>query len=346
MLRVTARRVTARRVAHASRSRSSQNWRPQRLSAPQKPRTTKTRSLSEAAAAGSEAELVQRPSNAQLKNHFWICAVPMVGFGLMDNTVMIHAGNAIDCTLGVTFGLSTLAAAACGQICSDAAGVLFGGTLDGLARRLGLPRANLTLPQRRSAVTKRVGIVGSLIGVVFGCSLGLFNLLIVDTTKASERKLRHASSEDHRFAFTVDADNTSRDDATVCTVEGPDVAGLLASLAAAIGNEGFDMIEVRAAAGDAPDTVHNVFVVTAKGGGRVPDDAVDELARILLHAAQDPLHAHKIKTENAELQHRLSLSAARVEHLEDLLDAAAVRASTGGRLRAVARRRDTAPPHT
>ena len=29
---------------------------------------------------------------------------------------MLHAGNAIDATLGVTFGLSTLAAAACGQL--------------------------------------------------------------------------------------------------------------------------------------------------------------------------------------------------------------------------------------
>ena len=35
---------------------------------------------------------------------------------------MLHAGNAIDATLGVTFGLSTLAAAACGQVCSDVAG--------------------------------------------------------------------------------------------------------------------------------------------------------------------------------------------------------------------------------
>ncbi|EOD36166.1 hypothetical protein EMIHUDRAFT_49391, partial [Emiliania huxleyi CCMP1516] len=56
-------------------------------------------------------------------------ALPMVGFGFMDNTVMIQAGNAIDCTLGVSFGLSTLTAlraAAFGQVCSDSAGVLFG----------------------------------------------------------------------------------------------------------------------------------------------------------------------------------------------------------------------------
>ena len=33
-----------------------------------------------------------------------------------SHKVMLHAGNAIDATLGVTFGLSTLAAAACGQL--------------------------------------------------------------------------------------------------------------------------------------------------------------------------------------------------------------------------------------
>ena len=34
---------------------------------------------------------------------------------IFPKKVMLHAGNAIDATLGVTFGLSTLAAAACGQ---------------------------------------------------------------------------------------------------------------------------------------------------------------------------------------------------------------------------------------
>ena len=34
---------------------------------------------------------------------------------IFPKKVMLHVGNAIDATLGVTFGLSTLAAAACGQ---------------------------------------------------------------------------------------------------------------------------------------------------------------------------------------------------------------------------------------
>ena len=59
------------------------------------------------------------PTATQLRNHFVKAAVPMIGFGLMDQTVMLQAGNAIDCTIGVTFSLSTLTAAAFGQVCSD-----------------------------------------------------------------------------------------------------------------------------------------------------------------------------------------------------------------------------------
>ena len=46
----------------------------------------------------------------------------MIGLGFMDNTVMIHAGEAMGRMLGVSFGRSTLAAAACGQICSNVCG--------------------------------------------------------------------------------------------------------------------------------------------------------------------------------------------------------------------------------
>lgn len=53
-------------------------------------------------------ESVERPTNKQLWRVFTRAAVPMVGFGFTDQTVMLQAGNAIDCTLGVTFGMSTL----------------------------------------------------------------------------------------------------------------------------------------------------------------------------------------------------------------------------------------------
>lgn len=289
---------------------------------------------------GKEAE----PTALQLKNHFMICAVPMVGFGLMDNTVMIHAGNAIDCTLGVAFGLSTLAAAACGQVCSDASGVLFGGILDRAATSLGLPRANLSLYQRRTPVAKRVGLLGSLVGVVFGCSLGLLNLFLVDTKAASVLKLRHDGGAHGVLGYTIDVDNTSGDPVTVLTVEGPDVDGLLASLTAAIANSAYSLVTCAASAGNDADTIRDVFVVQTADGAKVDDDHIDDLARVLLAAAQDPLNAHALKAENASLQHKLMSMRERIDNLEEALHQASVRKTErGGTM--FKRRRDSPPPH-
>eukprot|EP00968_Pinguiococcus_pyrenoidosus_P016854 scaffold1638_cov258-Pinguiococcus_pyrenoidosus.AAC.78 len=57
-----------------------------------------------------------QPNKKQLRDLFFAAAVPMVGFGFMDNTVMILAGDAIDSTIGVRFGLATMTAAAFGEM--------------------------------------------------------------------------------------------------------------------------------------------------------------------------------------------------------------------------------------
>lgn len=52
----------------------------------------------------------------------WLLALPLNLFessGIMDNFVMISAGDLIDSTLGVKLGLATLTAAACGQVVSE-----------------------------------------------------------------------------------------------------------------------------------------------------------------------------------------------------------------------------------
>lgn len=57
-------------------------------------------------------------THVNLQILFISAAVPMIGFGFMDNLVMITMGEFIDSTMGVTFGLSTLTAAGFGQIFS------------------------------------------------------------------------------------------------------------------------------------------------------------------------------------------------------------------------------------
>jgi hypothetical protein len=127
--------------------------------------------------------------------HAVAAAVPMVGFGIMDNSIMILAGDLIDSTLGVRFGLATLAAAACGQVLSDFCGVCFGGVVERLAVRLGLPRSGMSAEQLALPKVKKVTTLAMAIGVVVGCLIGMLNLLWIDLEKSErerQQKRMHA----------------------------------------------------------------------------------------------------------------------------------------------------------
>ena len=118
----------------------------------------------------------------------------MVGFGFMDNIIMIQAGDFIDYHFGVTLGLTTLTAAALGNVVSDSSGVLFGGVVETATERLRLTQPNLTAAQKGMRATKIAGTLGALIGVICGCCLGMTNLLFMDL-EATERMKRMQALE-------------------------------------------------------------------------------------------------------------------------------------------------------
>jgi len=237
----------------------------------------------------------------------------MVGFGFMDQTVMVHAGNMIDLTFGVTLGLSTLSAAACGQICSDVAGVTFGGAIESLAARCGLPEPKLSGRQQSLRVVKRVGFAGRVVGVVVGCVLGLTNLLFIDASRTQQLKLEARNEADH----SVSVSNRDRKDATTVTVVGPDTDGLVASIATTLANAGFSLVEVRGgpASGedDDGDNDDDVVVAAAKDSrisdvftvrkdGDIVDDAdLDSLARLVVDACRQPKQAVALQADNKRL---------------------------------------------
>ena len=80
--------------------------------------------VSSTAAAKEETSslLPKHPTTQQLRIVALRYAIPMIGFGFMDNLVMIQAGDAIDQTFGVALGISTMTAAGFGQCFSDVAG--------------------------------------------------------------------------------------------------------------------------------------------------------------------------------------------------------------------------------
>jgi hypothetical protein len=262
----------------------------------------------------------------------------MIGFGFMDNTIMIHAGHYIDCTLGVTFSLSTLAAAGIGQIFSGIGGVLFGDTLETVFR--GATNNNTT--QKLSTVQKTMrssriaGVTGGILGVTLGCTLGLINLFFVDEQKANMLKLQ-ALEDGQEFEFEVEIDNAVNPGLTTVYVRGPDVDGVLASITARIAAHGCSVVKLDAGlrgGGDDDTTslqnllsqsptlvVEDTFIIRDRATGRAVDnDDLDDLARTILAAAKDPLNSHSLKGQIESLEVENIALAERVLLLESYLE--------------------------
>eukprot|EP01063_Lacrimia_lanifica_P011389 TRINITY_DN1817_c4_g1_i2.p1 TRINITY_DN1817_c4_g1~~TRINITY_DN1817_c4_g1_i2.p1 ORF type:complete len:255 (+),score=84.07 TRINITY_DN1817_c4_g1_i2:57-821(+) len=128
------------------------------------------------AAADREPE-VAPPTTRQMFRLAFLAGLPMVGFGFMDNAIMILAGDYIDTYLCVSIGLSTLFAAALGNILSDVAGVATAGPIESFMRNLGIKGHGMTPSQLRLQRVLTVKYLGSAVGVFVGCVLGMFPLL-------------------------------------------------------------------------------------------------------------------------------------------------------------------------
>lgn len=59
------------------------------------------------------------PTGRQLGLFGLNVAIPMIGFGFMDNFIMILAGDAIDASIGTRLGISMMASAALVRACSE-----------------------------------------------------------------------------------------------------------------------------------------------------------------------------------------------------------------------------------
>ena len=142
---------------------------------------------------------VPEPTNEQLKIVAMHQAIPFVGFGIMDNAILILAGETIDIYLGLTLGISTMCAAAIGNIISDVCGVAFGTVIeDALLSwskkiesitkgRVKLPpMPQLSYEQRNLRSVRLSGQMGCAVGLTIGCVIGMFPLLFFSSDKEKE----------------------------------------------------------------------------------------------------------------------------------------------------------------
>ncbi|KAF5226294.1 hypothetical protein ECC02_000417 [Trypanosoma cruzi] len=115
--------------------------------------------------------------------------LPFVGFGFLDNAVMILAGDAIDSTLGFYLNCSVMSCAAMGNIFSGALGMQFHGVIDKAVQKLNFNTPVLTERQMKGRQVFFAGHIGGTIGIMTGLFLGMFPLLLIDS---GEEKADHA----------------------------------------------------------------------------------------------------------------------------------------------------------
>ena len=125
--------------------------------------------------SGSSKEITY----AQLKSVALSQMYPFIGFGFLDNALMLAFGETIESSVGLSLGLSTMAAAAIGNTLSDVCGVGLANKIEYWCAKCGLTEeVTMTAGQAKEmrVVVARLG--GAMTGVTIGCISGSFPLLL------------------------------------------------------------------------------------------------------------------------------------------------------------------------
>lgn len=135
--------------------------------------------LREDVAQSEEFQDTSHPTQNQLFLTACHAGIPFIGFGFLDNFLMILWGEAIEYQFGI-YGFSIMAAAAVGNTISDCGGVFCAEYIEHVARRFNIARAGLSPFQKRLTIVRIYNSLGAVLGVILGCILGMFPLYFID----------------------------------------------------------------------------------------------------------------------------------------------------------------------
>merc|ERR1712179_478345 len=108
-----------------------------------------------------------KPTAGELKQLAYHNSLPFIGFGFLDNFIMIMAGEYIDITLGAKLGISTMAAAAFGNTISDMMGIGSAWYVESWAEKLGATPPDLKPEQLEMPQSRVCANLGRCLGVAF-----------------------------------------------------------------------------------------------------------------------------------------------------------------------------------
>ncbi|ESO04693.1 hypothetical protein HELRODRAFT_99580 [Helobdella robusta] len=114
--------------------------------------------------------------------------LPFIGFGFLDNGIMIIAGEYIDIQLGLLLGISTMAAAALGNLISDLAGVGTAGYIENIVEKFSSIQPNLSPAEFHLKSIRWMTAMARAIGITIGCLIGMLPLLFFEKKERPPHK--------------------------------------------------------------------------------------------------------------------------------------------------------------
>lgn len=147
----------------------------------------------------SQGDVAQKPSFSSLLHYSVYCGFPFIGFGFLDNVIMITAGDYIEMSMGAALGIGTMTAAALGNAVSDVAGIGSAFYIEMLALKIGIRPPDLSPAQLELKVSHWSANIGRTICLTLGCILGMFPLLFLPDhskdSKNSEKTTKTAPAD-------------------------------------------------------------------------------------------------------------------------------------------------------
>ncbi|CAF0900301.1 unnamed protein product [Rotaria sordida] len=130
--------------------------------------------------------------SSQLAIIFLETGLPYIGFGFVDNFVMLVAGETIETFFGVAFCLSTMGAAALGNAVSDVMGVGLADRIERTCGRFlgmfGVKQPKLTSDQWGQRSVQITQLMSKVICIFVGCLLGMCPLLFRNTSSTNKKQ--------------------------------------------------------------------------------------------------------------------------------------------------------------
>jgi len=132
-------------------------------------------------------EAVPKPTLAQLVSVSFQVGLPFIGFGFVDNFLMIIAGDFIESWIGVVVPISTMAAAGLGNAVSDVVGISLAHHIESFSMKF-VKVPKLTPEQWNLRLVNWVAVISKSLSIFVGCIIGMAPLLFMKDDKDEKEK--------------------------------------------------------------------------------------------------------------------------------------------------------------